>query len=475
MYIIIAGCGRAGSALAQAFSYERHDVVVIDKDQSSFRRLGGTFNGITLEGIAFDEELLVEAGIEQADAFVAVTNFDNTNLMAAEVASSIYEVPHVLSRLYSPEKELTYFKMGIDYVCGTTLVTDHIREKLFQREDVIVQQDRLDVGIQVVEFSISLMSRGIPAGNLNSGVNSRLITVVRSNMELDRTQDIMLETGDHVIVALRKEGWRVIMNFLGESALVSGACPVSMLPVETPDAAVTGQASEKAKVIIGGCSQVGAHLAYVLFMEGCDVTVIDANPSLFKRLPKQFNGNTLEGTVFDEETLTAAGIENADAFVAVTKFDNTNLMAVEVARHIYGVPHVMARLFNLDKEQTYQALSMPYVCGTRLLAQSLHERILKPLVAVKASCFFNKFDLVEFECPANWKNKSVGWARDLSGMSFAYITRRTTGHLPDDNFIIRDGDIITALATPKRLEKLEKSLDRVKRSENNSYRNKRRR
>lgn len=88
MHIIIAGCGRVGSQLALYLSYEGHDVAIIDKDPASFGRLGSTFNGIVLEGVAFDEEVLLEAGIEKAEAYAAVTNYDNTNLMAAEMGAA---------------------------------------------------------------------------------------------------------------------------------------------------------------------------------------------------------------------------------------------------------------------------------------------------------------------------------------------------------------------------------------------------
>ena len=166
----------------------------------------------------------------------------------------------------------------------------------------------------------------------------------------------------------------------------------------------------------------------------------------------------VEGVVYDEETLVAAGVEQADAFVSVTKKDNQNLMAAEVARHVFGVPHVMARLFNPDKEPTYQALGMPFVCGTTLLAQVMLERLLNPLVSVKASCLYNRYNLVEFESPASWEGKTVRAAVKDSGVTFAYIVRRSSAYAPDDNFVLRSGDLVSALVTTKRLARLEKGL-----------------
>jgi trk system potassium uptake protein TrkA len=475
MYVIVAGCGRVGSALAESLSYERHDVIVIDKDASAFNRLGSAFNGITLEGVAFDEELLVEAGIEQADIFASVTNHDNTNLMASEVATTVYGVPTVISRLYDPARELTYFKMGIDYVCGTTLMTDRIRERLFQTENVIVQQDRLDVGLQVVEFTVGESAAGRVAGDLNYGVSSHLVTMMRDGEAVGWSESTPLKPGDRLIVTLRKEGWRRIKECLGEDHVSGSYCPADIMPVSDIDDEINIVEPEHPKVVVGGCSMVGAHLGYLFSMEDYDVTMIDEEPAKFKRLPKQFKGRTLEGVVYDEETLLAAGIEDADAFVSVTKFDNKNLMAAEVARHVFGVPHVIARLFNPDKEATYQKLSMPCVCGTRLVAQGMLERVLKPMVMVKTSCCFNKFDLVEFTCPGPWEGKTVAWARDQLGISFAYVTRRSTGYLPEEKFVLHEGDSITALASPKKRERLEKFLHKAGRGEDNSHRNKWRR
>src|SRR5512137_670918 len=104
MFTIIVGCGRVGSELAKLLSSEGHDVVIIDKNESSFSRLGATFNGMVLVGNGFDLELLKRAGIEKADAFCAVTNGDNTNLVSAQVAKKIFSVPKVFARVYDPQR-----------------------------------------------------------------------------------------------------------------------------------------------------------------------------------------------------------------------------------------------------------------------------------------------------------------------------------------------------------------------------------
>lgn len=130
MHIIVIGCGDVGSQLAILLATEGHDVVVIDKDADAFKRLGTTFNGIKLTGYGFDEQVLKEAGIENCDACAAVTDQDNANMMAAEVASRIYHVPRVVARLYDSEREATFQQLGLSYVCGTTMVAQAVLDKL---------------------------------------------------------------------------------------------------------------------------------------------------------------------------------------------------------------------------------------------------------------------------------------------------------------------------------------------------------
>jgi trk system potassium uptake protein TrkA len=130
MHLIIVGCGRVGSALAEAGSRAGNDVVVIDTDPGAFGLLGAGFNGVTLRGTGCDEGGLREAGIEHCDAFVAATDSDSANMMAAEIASRIYRVPRVVVRLYDPSHERSMRVLGLDYVNDTALSVQAILGRL---------------------------------------------------------------------------------------------------------------------------------------------------------------------------------------------------------------------------------------------------------------------------------------------------------------------------------------------------------
>jgi trk system potassium uptake protein TrkA len=128
MKIIILGCGRVGIYLAQTLDKAGHQVTVIDRNRDSFTKLGGEYGGQMVLGTGIDEDVLKKAGIERADAFIAVTNGDNSNAMAAQIAQHIFRVPHVVARLYDPVREETYRLLGLNTVCSTVMGADKIRE-----------------------------------------------------------------------------------------------------------------------------------------------------------------------------------------------------------------------------------------------------------------------------------------------------------------------------------------------------------
>lgn len=130
MKVVIMGCGRVGAYLAGLLDAGGHSVTILDTNSHSFRRLLSTFNGTALVGNGIDEELLKRAGIEEADAFVAVTQGDNRNVMAAQIAKHIFNVPRVICRLYDPLRQELYSTLGLETFTPTTLFAQMLKEKL---------------------------------------------------------------------------------------------------------------------------------------------------------------------------------------------------------------------------------------------------------------------------------------------------------------------------------------------------------
>jgi len=130
MKVVIMGCGRVGSQLAGLLAADGHTVTVLDSDVYSFRRLPPDFNGTALVGNGLDEEVLKRAGIEEADAFVAVTQGDNRNVMAAQIAKHIFNVPRVICRIYDPLRRELYDTLGLEAISPTTIFAQILKEKL---------------------------------------------------------------------------------------------------------------------------------------------------------------------------------------------------------------------------------------------------------------------------------------------------------------------------------------------------------
>jgi trk system potassium uptake protein TrkA len=133
MFVIVVGCGRLGSRLARVLSAQNHDVVVV-ADTTELKRLGNSFDGVKVSGIPIDEDILKQAGIENAHVLVAVTSDDNVNVMVAQIAKEIFQVPMVLARITDPEREDFYKHLGLNTVCPTNTGINQIITLLQHKE-----------------------------------------------------------------------------------------------------------------------------------------------------------------------------------------------------------------------------------------------------------------------------------------------------------------------------------------------------
>jgi trk system potassium uptake protein TrkA len=140
--IVILGCGRVGSTLATMLDRAGHTVSIIDFSSEAFRRLEPDFSGTTIVGNGVDEEILIRAGIKEADAFAAVTNGDNRNIMSSQIAKEIFNVKKVVCRIYDPIRESTYHELGLETISPTIVGARLIFEALFSDK----QQQQTDKG-----------------------------------------------------------------------------------------------------------------------------------------------------------------------------------------------------------------------------------------------------------------------------------------------------------------------------------------
>ena len=129
-------------------------------------------------------------------------------------------------------------------------------------------------------------------------------------------------------------------------------------------------------VVIMGCGRVGARLAAMLEEDGHKVAMLDMEPYSFRRLPANFQGEALVGNGTDEDDLRRAGIEEADAFIAVTQGDNRNVMAAQIAKHVFDVPKVVCRIYDPLREELYNTLGLETISPTTVGAKLLHDVII---------------------------------------------------------------------------------------------------
>ena len=132
MKVLIMGCGRVGALLADLMDRDGHEVTILDLDAYSFRRLSPDFHGTALVGNGLDEDTLRKSGIEQAGAFVAVTQGDNRNIMASQIARHVFNVPQVLCRIYDPLRRDLFAQLGIEAISPTSIFAQILQERLLQ-------------------------------------------------------------------------------------------------------------------------------------------------------------------------------------------------------------------------------------------------------------------------------------------------------------------------------------------------------
>ncbi len=207
--VVVVGCGRVGSQLANMLSDNGANVCVIDRRADAFTNLGRNFNGSTIQGVGFDEDTLVKAGIDECDVLAAVTQSDNANLMCVEVGSRLFGVPHVIARLYNPDHERAYTQLGIDYVCGTSLVAEDVFSKI-----VAGHGSHIDTfgEFEVLRFSLALDwredgRRTVRVCELERDHNIRIIAFERGDGSASSipTRDSILYHGDTVLACVRHE------------------------------------------------------------------------------------------------------------------------------------------------------------------------------------------------------------------------------------------------------------------------------
>ena len=210
-------------------------------------------------------------------------------------------------------------------------------------------------------------------------------------------------------------------------------------------------------VIIVGCGRVGSELARTLFDAGHGVTVVDKDPAAFRRLPDGFE-RTVTGVGFDRDTLVEAGVERADAFAAVTSGDNSNVLSVRVAREVFGVPTVVARIYDPRRAEIYQRLGIETVASVTWTTTQVLRRLTNAAAQADWVHPSGSLCLVERPIPTTWIGHRLDELEPADGVRLVALTRAGRARVASPNLVVQEGDLVHAAVTEDTTETFDKVL-----------------
>lgn len=216
-------------------------------------------------------------------------------------------------------------------------------------------------------------------------------------------------------------------------------------------------------IIVVGCGRVGAELALALSRHGINVTVIDPNPRAFERLEVGFEGRTVEGVGFDKDVLERAGIKTAHGFAAVTSSDNVNFVAARVARDVYRVERVVARIYNPEHTVMFKRLGLQTVASSSWGAQRIEHLLSHPGLTSLYTAGNGEVTFVEARVPAAWVGKTMGQVCLPGQIQPASLVRAGVASLPAPDTVLQANDLLVIGALTSVMPQLAEALDQSNR------------
>ena len=215
MRVLVVGCGRVGAALAGQLAVEQHDVRVIDRDPRTRHLLGNAFTGKFCVGNGYSRRVLEAAGIAHADAFVAVTSGDNSNVVAARTAREEYRVPLVIARIYDPRRADIYRELGIPTVASVRWTVNEVRQMLLHRH----LSPELSFGngeTLLVRTQLPPYLAGRHAADLEVDGEIRVVEITRGGRSTVPAKGALLEPGDLVTCVVAAGSLDRLRSFVGK-------------------------------------------------------------------------------------------------------------------------------------------------------------------------------------------------------------------------------------------------------------------
>ncbi|MBX6372121.1 MAG: TrkA family potassium uptake protein [Acidothermus sp.] len=218
-------------------------------------------------------------------------------------------------------------------------------------------------------------------------------------------------------------------------------------------------------VVILGCGRVGATLADSLERLGHSVSIIDQDAHAFRRLPPDFRGHKVHGFGLHRSVLEESGIQHASAFAAVSNGDNSNIISARLAREVFGVENVVARIYDIRRAEIYQRLGIPTVATVKWTADQILRRVLPSGAQTLWRDPTGTMALSEVHVDPSWIGHRLTDLEEAAGVRIAFVTRFGAGVLPTPETVLQEGDLVYVMAPEGRLERAADILGRPREPE----------
>jgi trk system potassium uptake protein TrkA len=211
-------------------------------------------------------------------------------------------------------------------------------------------------------------------------------------------------------------------------------------------------------IVIMGCGRVGSTLAHILEDRGNSVAVIDRDPEAFRKLRVSFKGSRVTGVGFDRDVLIQAGIQEADAFAAVSSGDNSNIISARVVRESFGIDRVAARIYDPRRAEVYQRLGIPTVATVRWTADQMLRKLLPEGAEPLWRDPTGKVVLAEVAFSERWLGEKVKAVEMAAGTRIAFVDRLGEAMVPSPATVLQEGDVLHVIAHEDELDRIAEVL-----------------
>lgn len=449
MRIVVCGAGVVGTGIARQLAIEENDVTVIDNDPETIARLNDTLDVKAVRGFASHPAVLENAGVQNADMIIAVTQSDEVNMVACQVARSLFKVQTTVARIrnqnyLSPEYRDMFRHDGlpIDHIISPEI---EVAETILQRFQVPGAMDTIpfaDGKVRVLELRTVLESplTGQPVAKVQDALHpfqATLIALVRDGrLMLPDSSDILLGT-DELFVA-------VVTQYIPQVMALFGY-----------------QDREAKRVVIVGGGNIGLYFAERLLMQEDDITlsVIDNNKSRAEFIASRLSAaSVLHGNALDEEILNEAGVHRAEMLVAISNDDEVNILCSLLAKRM-GCKRAVTLVNSMSLTPLVGSLGIDVTINPReTTVSTILQHIRRGRIKGAHSIMGGTAEIIETEIVST--SPVLGQTlEDLElpvGIRVVMISRRDQVLLPDEKLIFQEKDRVLIICQTSQIKKVDK-------------------